>query len=139
MVILDTNVLSALMQDEPDRTVATWLNEQSRISIWTTSVTIMELSFGIEILPAGKKRSHLTKLFEILLAEKVGGRVAAFDRVAAQHTADLMASRYRSGRPTELRDTMIAGIAIANHATIATCNTTHFRDLSVPVINPWSP
>lgn len=139
MVILDTNVLSALMQDEPDRTVATWLNEQSRISIWTTSVTIMELSFGIEILPAGKKRSHLTKLFEILLNEKVGERVASFDRVAAQHTADLMASRYRSGRPTELRDTIVAGIALANHAIIATRNTPHFRDLSVPVINPWSP
>jgi predicted nucleic acid-binding protein len=129
MVILDTNVLSALMQDEPDRTVATWLNEQFRISIWTTSVTIMELSFGIEILPAGKKRSHLTKLFEILL----------FDRVAAQHTADLMASRYRSGRPTELRDTIVAGIALANHAIIATRNAPHFRHLSVPVINPWSP
>jgi toxin FitB len=138
MVILDTNVLSALMQDEPDRTVTTWLNEQSRISIWTTSVTIMELSFGIQILPAGKKRSHLAQLFEILLAEKVGGRVASFDGVAAQHTADLMASRYRSGRPAELRDTMIAGIALANHATIATRNTPHFRDLSVPVINPWS-
>jgi hypothetical protein len=33
---------------------------------------------------------------------------------------------------------MIAGIALANHATIATRNTPHFRDLSVPVINPWS-
>jgi predicted nucleic acid-binding protein len=139
MVILDTNVLSALMQDEPDRAVTSWLNGQSRISIWTTSVTIMELSFGIQILPAGKKRSHLTQLFEILLSEKVGGRVASFDRVAAQHTADLMASRYRSGRPVELRDTMIAGIAIANHATIATRNTPHFRDLSVPVVDPWSP
>jgi toxin FitB len=72
------------------------------------------------------------------LAEEIGERIVPFDALAAQHAADLMASRYRSGRPAELRDTMIAGIAIANHATIATRNIPHFHDLSVPVINPWS-
>ena len=48
-----------------------------------------------------------------------------------------MASRTRSGRPREVRDTMIAGIALAQRATLATRNTRHFDDLSVPVINPW--
>ena len=125
------------MQDEPDKAVATWLNEQIQ-DVDLDNCDHYGAQLGIEILPAGKRRSHLTKLFEILLAEKVGERVASFDRVAAQHNADLMASRYRRGRPTELRDTMIAGIAIANHDTIATRNAPHFRDLSVPVINPWS-
>jgi predicted nucleic acid-binding protein len=32
---------------------------------------------------------------------------------------------------------MIAGIVLAHHATLATRNSTHFEDLSVPVINPW--
>jgi predicted nucleic acid-binding protein len=32
---------------------------------------------------------------------------------------------------------MIAGIALATGAALATRNTTHFADLSVPVINPW--
>jgi predicted nucleic acid-binding protein len=48
-----------------------------------------------------------------------------------------MASRQKKGRPGELRDTMIAGIVLAHHATLATLNITHFEDLSVPVINPW--
>jgi len=38
----------------------------------------------------------------------------------------------------ELRDTMIAGIALAHHATLATRNTAHFQDMSVPVVNPWT-
>ena len=139
MIILDTDVLSALMKHEPDRAVAAWLDTQSRISIWTTSVTLLELRFGLGILPAGRRRSQLTQAFEILLAEKIAERIAPFDMIAARHAADLMASRHKRGRPRELRDTMIAGIALAHHATLATRNTQHFHDLAVPVINPWSP
>ena len=40
MMILDTNVLSALMQATPDKQVVAWLDKQPRTSIWTTSVTI---------------------------------------------------------------------------------------------------
>jgi predicted nucleic acid-binding protein len=138
MIILDTDVLSALMREEPDRTVAAWLNDQSRISIWTTSITVLELQFGLQIMPSGRKRSQLMEALEILLADKIAERIAPFDAVAAQRAADLMASRYRRGRPKELRDTMIAGIALAHNATLATRNTPHFQDLSVPVINPWS-
>ena len=56
---------------------------------------------------------------------------------AAQEAGDLMSLRHKRGRPGELRDTMIAGIALATHATLATRNTAHFEDLSVLVVNPW--
>jgi predicted nucleic acid-binding protein len=49
-----------------------------------------------------------------------------------------MALRHKKGRAGELRDTMIAGIVLACHATLATRNTSHFEDLSVPVVNPWA-
>jgi hypothetical protein len=75
--------------------------------------------------------------FETVLADKIGGRIAPFDTAAAQQAGDLMAVRHKQGQPSELRDTMIAGIVLACHATLATRNTTHFEDLSVPVINPW--
>jgi len=38
----------------------------------------------------------------------------------------------------DLRDTMIASIALANHAVLATRNVSHFADRSVPVVNPWA-
>jgi hypothetical protein len=49
----------------------------------------------------------------------------------------LMAVRQRAGQPGEPRDTMIAGIVLAHHATLATRNTRHLADLAVPVVNPW--
>jgi predicted nucleic acid-binding protein len=49
----------------------------------------------------------------------------------------LMAQRKRKGRPVEVRDTILAGIVLANRATLATRNTLHFADLPLTVINPW--
>jgi predicted nucleic acid-binding protein len=138
MMILDTNVLSALMRQAADNNVVAWLDKQPRTSVWTTSVTILEIRFGLQILAAGKRRAFLMDAFEKLLLDQIGRRIAPFDVAAAQHAGDLMASRHKKGHPTELRDTMIAGIVLACHATLATRNTRHFDDLSVPVINPWT-
>jgi predicted nucleic acid-binding protein len=135
MTILDTNVLSALMRQTPDENVVAWLDEQPRSSIWTTSISVLEVRFGLQIMPAGKRRSFLIQGFEALL-DKIGQRVAVFDAAAAQQAGDLMASRHKKGRPGDLRDTMIAGIVLAHRATLATRNTVHFDDLAVSVINP---
>ena len=61
-----------------------------------------------------------------------------FDHIAATHAAQLAAQRKAQGRPVDMRDTFIAGIAVARHATVATRNTRHFDDLPVPVVNPWT-
>lgn len=137
MIILDTNVLSALMRRTPDKDVIAWLDRQPRTSVWTTAVTILEVRFGLQILPAGKRRTLLIQAFEVAL-DTIGKRVAPFDAAAARQAGDLMASRQKKGRPVELRDTMIAGIVLAHNATIATRNITHFDDISASVVNPWA-
>jgi predicted nucleic acid-binding protein len=137
MIILDTNVLSALMRHPADGKVVEWLDKQARTSIWTSSITILEIRYGLQILPARKRRSALIQTFENLLVDKIQGRVAPFDTAAAQQAGDLMALRHRKGRPGELRDVTIAGVVLASLATLATRNTSHFEDLSVPVVNPW--
>lgn len=137
MIILDTNVLSALMRQLPEQSVVDWLDRQPRTSVWTTSVTVFEVRFGLQILAAGRRRTLLTEGFEELLA-RMGQRVAAFDTAAAGQAGDLMAARHRKGRPGDLRDTMIAGIALAQHATLATRNTVHFEDTAIPLVNPWT-
>ena len=87
-------------------------------------------------MAAGKRRSLLLEAFEGLL-DQLGRRIASFDEEAADQAADLMSLLQRKGRTVELRDTMIAGIVLARHATLATRNLAYFEDLSVPIINPW--
>ena len=67
MIILDTNVLSALMRQTPDRNVVTWLDQQPRSSIWTTSITVLEVRFGLQSMAVGKRRFALIQAFESVL------------------------------------------------------------------------
>ena len=137
MIVLDTNVLSALMRDVPEEPVVKWLDAQPAESVWITSITVFETRFGLKLLPSGKRRKALESSFDALLVEDLEGRVLDFDTAAADAAAALAASRQRAGRPVDVRDTLIAGIVIARRATLATRNVKHFADLSVSVVNPW--
>jgi toxin FitB len=137
MIILDTNVLSALMLRQSPLDVAAWIDQQPRTSVWTTTVTIFEIRYGLALMPSGRRRSERELMFKRALEEKLEGRILPFDEVAAEEAAILSAARQRSGRSVELRDTMIAGIALAQRATLATRNVRHFDDLTVPVVDPW--
>lgn len=138
MIILDTNVISALMQSAPDPRVVAWLDRQPAESIWTTSITVFELRFGLAAMPAGRRRRSLEQSLVLLLHDDLENRVLDFDSAAAVAAASLAAKRQRAGRPVDMRDTQIAGIAIARHATLATRNMKHFKDSGVPLVNPWA-
>jgi toxin FitB len=137
MIVLDTNVISALMRKEPEKPVVKWLDGQPAASIWITAITVMEIRFGLQTMPKGRRQEALIRAFELMLKSMIEGRIASFDAEAGLHAAELMAQRKRKGRPAEVRDTMIAGIVLANRATLATRNTQHFEDLPLTVINPW--
>lgn len=137
MIILDTNVLSALMRREPDAAVVAWLDAQPSESIWITSITLFEGRMGLALLPRGKRRRALEDSFDALVAEDLQNRVLSFDAAAAAEAAALGAKRQRAGRSVDMRDTQIAGIAVARRAALATRNLRHFDDLPTPVVNPW--
>lgn len=138
MIVLDTNVLSALMQSRPEPAVVNWLDAQAVESVWITSITLFEVRMGLALLPAGRRRKTLEAAFEQLLVADLENRVLAFDEAAARRAAELAATRQRSGRPVDFRDTQIAGIVLARRAVLATRNVRHFQDLDTAVVNPWA-
>jgi len=127
MIVLDTNVISEIMLPRPEPQVLIWLDRQPGSSIWTTAVNIFEIRSGLQSMPVGKRRAALMDLFERWLIEVVQGRIVNFDEAAARMAA----------RPVDSRDTMIAGIVLASHATLATRNVKHFEDIAPSVVNPW--
>jgi predicted nucleic acid-binding protein len=137
VIILDTNVLSALMQKSADSAVIDWLDRQPPDSIWITSVTLFESRLGLALLPQGRRRAALVSAFSRLLEEDLENRVLDFDSAAATEAAELAAQRHRAGKLVDIRDTLIAGIALARRAALATRNRRHFADLRIAVIDPW--
>jgi predicted nucleic acid-binding protein len=138
MIVLDTNVVSALMRSEPDPVVVAWLDSLPPESVWTTSITVFEVRLGLEILLAGRRRWELEEAFAKALEEDFESRVLPFDQAAAQAAGRIAAERRRAGRTVEIRDIQIAGIVNIRKATLATRNTRHFEGSGLVLIDPWS-
>jgi toxin FitB len=137
VIVLDTNVLSGLMQPEDSKVVA-WLDKQPPESIWTTAVTIFEIRFGIALLPPGRRQRQLGDAFAKVLDEDLEGRILPFDHEAAAEAANRAAERRAIGKPLDFRDIEIAGIVSAKQATLATRNLRHFQDLRIELVDPWA-
>lgn len=137
MILLDTNVLSAVMQRDPDRIVFDWLDAQPTESVWTTSITVFEVRFGIELLAQSRRRRQLEEAFTRALEQDFGGRVIGVDEPAAQAAGAIAARQRAAGRTVEIRDVLIAGIATARKATLATRNLRHFAQTGIKLVDPW--
>jgi toxin FitB len=138
VILLDTNVLSAMMRAPADAAVIHWLDGLPEESLWTTTVTIFEIRLGLALLPDGRRRRRLEHAFAKALEDDIDERVLAFDVAAAEASAAIAAERQRSGRPIEIRDVQIAGIARARKATLATRNIRHFDGLGIGLVDPWT-
>ena len=137
MLVLDTPVLAALMQSEPDAHIVGWLDAQPPASVWTTTLTVSELQAGLAQIDDERLRALLEAAFGAVLSDDLGGRVLSFDQAAAQAAALLSASERRAGRTLETRDALVAGIVLARKGTLVTGETRRFRRLGVRTLDPW--
>ncbi|WP_284947067.1 type II toxin-antitoxin system VapC family toxin [Acidisoma cladoniae] len=138
MIILDTNVISEVMKDEPNPIVLGWLNAMPPASLFVASVSQAELLYGIALLPAGKRRGDLLHAASIAFNRHFRGRVLPFDNDAAHAYAELASTRRQAGRPMTPFDAQIAAIARSRGAELATRNVPDFDGCGIVVINPWS-
>jgi predicted nucleic acid-binding protein len=137
MIILDTNVASALLRPETREPIWVWMLLQPANELCTTSITVAEMFYGARILPAGTRRDRMLAALAGYFDSDLAGRVLPFDEMAAHEYAVLIAQRRRQGRPLPLFDAQIAAIARAHGATVATRNVKDFADCGIDIVNPW--
>ena len=137
MIVLDTNVVSELMRPTPAKLVVAWVAAQPMQSLYTTSVTMAEILYGVGLLSVGRRRRMLGAAAEAMFREDFAGRVLPFAIDAAPLYALIAVERRRSGRPISQFDAQIAAIARSSGATIATRNVLAFADCSVDLVDPW--
>lgn len=118
MIVLDTNVVSELMNARPDPAVRGWLGAQPVAELFTTSITLAEILYGIERLPAGQRREGLHRMANGVFSA-FATHVLPFDEAAAAHCASIVHARDRIGRPIDGFDAQIAAICRTRSATLA--------------------
>lgn len=136
MIILDTNVVSELMRPAPDPGVVAWIAGQG--SLWLTAVSEAELRLGVALMPAGARAEAVGAAVAAMLAEDFAGRILPFDSAAARAYAVICRDRRTAGRPVAAFDAMIAAVARAAGATVATRNLRDFEGCGVALVNPWA-
>lgn len=137
MIVLDTNVVSALMKPVVLPSLQQWLQNLALLDLYTTAVTRAELRYGIARLPSGARKRALEDAADAYFAE-IADRVLPFDSPAADRYGALVAQRERRGRPISVPDAQIASIAFVRHAAVATRDSAGFADCDVPVIDPFA-
>lgn len=103
----------------------------------TTAVSVAEIRYGLQRLPAGKRRTLLRAAAEDVF-ESYPDQVLPFDADSARHYADKVVERERAGTPISGFDAQIAGIRRNQKAALATRNTDDFTGLQLRLINPWA-
>jgi predicted nucleic acid-binding protein len=136
MIVIDTNVASELMKPSPDPSVRDWIVAHRGDRLHTTSITVAEIRYGIERLPAGRRRD-LLKVTADDLFSAFKEQILPFDAAAAAVYPLVVTQRERVGMPIDGFDAQIAAICRTRDARLATRDLKDFVDTGLDVVNPW--
>ena len=137
MIVLDTNIISALMQPQPNDKVIAWLDIQQPRDLYLPSIVIAEIRYGLQRMPVGVRQAALSQQFLLLVNSLFADRILPFGQHEAEAYAVLRAARESMGRPMSMGDAQIAAIAHVHHYAVATRNIKDFEGCGIGLINPF--
>ena len=132
--LLDTNVISEVVQRKPDSKVITWLKQLPDEALFISVLTLGEIRSGVERLGDGRRREKLRLWLEHDLVDWFGGRVLTVDTPVADRWGRLLAD---AGRPLPTIDSLLAATALHHELRLVTRNTKDFGIPGLELINPW--
>ena len=135
--LLETNVLSEFARALPaDPRVDGWLKAAPEEFLFASVLTFAEIRRGIELLPAGKRRTQLEE-WQADIEASFASRLLPVTKNIGDRWASLSAQAQRRGTPLAIMDGVIAATALEHDLTVATRNVKDFAGLGVAVFNPW--
>jgi predicted nucleic acid-binding protein len=132
VILLDTNVVSELMNLNADRGVLDWFAAQHPDETFICSITVLELFTGVERMAVGRRRDDAEARIRRALS-LLGPVIVPFGDAAAEHCAVIIAADPN----VDVFDAQIGSIAVAHRAALATRNIRHFEGFGIELINPW--
>jgi len=137
VILLDTNVISELVRQNPYPAVVAYLRTLAPEVVFTAAICEAEIRYGLARMPTGHKRNQLVTRIDILFASGFQQQIVPFDGTCAALYGEIRASREAAGKPIEVEDAMIAATARAHGAALVTRNVGDFVDCGTTIINPW--
>ena len=111
-----------------------WWQQRTASDLNISSVVILELRYGFELLPAGRRKRDLEAWLDTTIMAKFAGRIVPVDADIANLGGKLLAAAKVSGHTAETADALIAATAIVHGWKLATLNRKHFERLGVELV-----
>jgi len=132
--LLDTSIVSSPVSKAPDPRIVERIEKHEQECAIAAPVW-HELTYGCHRLPAGKRRTALAYLSDVIRASFP---ILPYDEAAATWHGRERARLEALGRPTPFVDGQIAAIAHANGLVLVTVNTKDFTGFKGVEIQNWS-
>lgn len=134
--LLDTNAVSEWVKPIPNPGLMSWMESVDEDHTFLSVVSLAELSYGVERLAAGRRRTHLEKWLNEELPLRFEGRILTVDSDIAMVWGNTVSRRARVGRPIGILDAFLAATAEVYGLTVITRDIRDFA--MVKTLNPWS-
>ena len=135
--ILDTNVVSELVAQEPNHHVIQWIDSIDPESIFLSVISIGEIKKGIEKLPDSKRKERFLSWLEQDLLVRFRDHIIPLDFSALLTWGQLAADLEKVGKPMPAIDSLLAATALETGYTLVTRNTADFESAGIRLLNPW--
>jgi len=132
--LLDTDVVSQYTKLPPNPRVDAWVQRTDDSDLHISFVTYAELWYGVNLLPAGKRRTEFENWIEDDLYMQFFNRVVGFSLDVARRYGSIMARAKKNGHNPNAMDVLIAATAAANGMAVATLNRKDFEKLGVELV-----
>ena len=135
-ILLDTCVLSEIRHPSGNKSVKDAVAKHSDNSLYLSVITIGEISKGIALLQAGKKRDALITWLDGLQTE-FDERILPVETETARLWGKLTADLQQTGILLPALEGLLAATAIHYQMHLMTRNTRHFKSSGAVIIDPW--
>lgn len=133
--LLDTNVISELVSQKPNKNVILWFEKIPTQDFFLSVLTIGEIRKGIEKINDNKRKNKLIIWLEQDLINIFNERILSISMQVADRWGRL---QHQTSRTLPAIDSLIAATALHYDMTLVTRNIDDFSDCpGLEVINPW--
>src|SRR6202521_2670751 len=97
--LLDTNAVSEWVKPRPNPGLIGWMESADEDGIFISIVSLAELHYGVERMPAGRRRSRLEQWLQHELPLRFQSRVLSVDTSVAEAWGRTVSRSEAGGRP----------------------------------------
>lgn len=136
--LLDTNVISEWTKPKPDIHIIEWLASVDEDRVFLSVITLAEIRYGIERMPAGVRKNSLSAWLENDLPQRFEARILTVDATVADACGKIMHRKVRRGKVPTIADSLLAATAQVHQLALVSRNFGDFEGLDLTLLNPWT-